>query len=111
MITNHPKRKPEQTLAALDAEIKKIQDEPVNKSEITRAVKQARAVFAYGSENITNQAFWMGYTEIFASYDWFLTYLDQLAQVTPKDVQRVAQQYLQPKTRVVGMYIPKGKES
>ncbi len=110
-ITNHPKRKPGETIKALDAEIKKIQDELVPASEIKRAVKQARAVFAYGSENITNQAFWMGYVEMFSSYDWFTTYLDKLAKVTPKDVQRVAREYLQPKSRVIGTYIPKGAEA
>ena len=111
VITNHPKRKPEETLAAVDAEIQKIQDKPVSTSEITRAVKQARAVFAYSSESITNQAFWMGYAEVFASYDWFDGYLDQLAKVTPKDVQRVAREYLNPTKRVVGTYIPKGAEA
>jgi zinc protease len=111
VILNHPKRQPEETIAAMDAEIKRIQDELVDKKEITRAVKQARAVFAYGSENITNQAFWMGYSEVFATYDWFVTYLDQLARVTPKDVQRVAREYFQPQKRVVGTYIPKGKEA
>ena len=75
------------------------------------AIKQARAIFAYGSENITNQAFWMGYAEMFASYDWFLTYLDKLAEVSPSDVQRVAQQYFQPKSRVIGTYIPVNGES
>ncbi|MFM8369172.1 MAG: insulinase family protein, partial [Chloroflexota bacterium] len=72
-------------------------------------VKQARAVFAYGSENITHQAFWMGYTSMFSDYSWYTTYLDKLAKVTPKDVQRVAQVYFQPNKRVVGNYIPKGK--
>ena len=66
----------------------------ISKAEITRAVKQASAVFAYGSENITHQAFWMGYVEMFSSYEWFTTYLDKLAKVTPKDVQRVARKYL-----------------
>jgi zinc protease len=111
VITTHPKHTPEESLAVLDDEIKKIQDELVSKSEITRAVKQARAVFAYSSENITNQAFWMGYAEVFASYDWFLNYLDNLAKVTPKDVQRVAREYFQPNKRVIGTYIPKGVES
>lgn len=107
-IINHPKRKPEETIKALDAEINKIQDVLVSSTEIKRAVKQARAVFAYGSENITNQAFWMGYAEMFSSYDWFTTYLEKLSKVTPKDVQRVAREHLQPKSRVIGMYIPKG---
>jgi zinc protease len=107
-VTVHPKRKPEEVLAALDSEIQKIQEKPVLKNEIARAIKQARAVFAYSSENISNQAFWMGYSEMFASYQWFLSYLENLAKVTPKDVQRVANEYLRPQARVVGTYMPLG---
>jgi zinc protease len=109
-ITIHPQRQPEEALSALDDEIKRIQDELVNDGEIARAIKQARAIFAYGSENITNQAFWMGYAEMFADYNWFLTYLDTLTTVTPADVQRVAQQYLLPRSRVIGIYVPSGGE-
>jgi zinc protease len=108
-LTVHPERKPEEALAALDAEIERIQSERILKQEITRAIKQARAIFAYGSENITNQAFWLGYAEMFARYDWFLTYLDKLADVTPKEVQRVAREYLRPQYRIVGTYLPDGK--
>jgi zinc protease len=105
-ITAHPQRKPEEAIAVMDAEIQKLQDTLISKDEITRAVKQARAVFAYGSENITHQAFWMGYVEMFSSYEWFTTYLDKLAKVTPQDVQRVAQEYFQPSKRVIGIYVP-----
>lgn len=111
IITNHPKRKTEKTLAALDTEIQKLQDKRVSKDEITRAVKQARAVFAYGSENITNQAFWMGYAEMFSSYHWFTSHLSNLAKVTPQDVQRVAQKYFQPANRVIGIYTPNSRRS
>ena len=76
------------------------------KEEIARAIKQARAVFAYRAENITNQAFWLGYAEMFANYEWFETYLDKLATVTAKDIQRVANEYFKPQSRVVGTYIP-----
>jgi zinc protease len=110
-LTIHPQRKPEEALFALDDEIKRIQNEPVNEAEVARAIKQARAIFAYGSENITNQSFWMGYSEMFADYNWFLTYLDNLAAVTPAEVQRVAQEYLRPRSRVVGTYIPTGGEA
>ena len=110
-MTIHPQRKPEEALSALDDEIKRIQDEIVSEDEVARAIKQARAIFAYGSENITNQGFWMGYAEMFADYNWFLNYLENLAAVTPTEVQRVAQQYLQPKSRVVGTYIPNGREA
>jgi len=110
VITVHPKRKPEEALATFDSEIKRIQDESTPVAEITRAIKQARALFAYGSENITNQAFWLGHAEMFAVYDWFLTYLDKLAKVTPADLQKAAQKYLRPQNRVVGTYIPTGAE-
>src|SRR5512134_3541947 len=105
-MTVHPRRKPEEALAALDREIQRVKEEKVTKVEITRAIKQARALFAYGSDNITNQAFWLGYTEMFADYNWFLTFLDKLAAVTVKDVQRVANEYFKPQRRVVGTYIP-----
>ncbi|MFZ5818371.1 MAG: M16 family metallopeptidase [Chloroflexota bacterium] len=107
-LTVHPQRKPDEALAALDGEIKRMQDELVSEEEVARAIKQARAIFAYGSESITNQGFWLGYANMFADYNWFLTYLDQLAAVTPADVQRAAQQYFQPKARVVGVYLPNG---
>jgi zinc protease len=73
-------------------------------------MKQASALFAYGSESITNQAFWMGYSEMFSTYDWFTSYLDNLDKVTPEDVQRVAQRYLRPQNRVLGIYIPQDSE-
>ena len=76
--------------------------------ELSRAMKQARALFAYGSESITNQGFWMGFAEMFDSYDWFLTYLDNLARITPEEVQRVARTYLHPRNRVLGVYLPSG---
>jgi len=109
-ITVHPDRKPEQVLSAFDAEVKRIQDEPVPAEEIARAIKQARALFAYHSENITSQAAWLGHAEMFANYDWFLTYLDKLAKVSPADIQTAAQKYLRPQNRVVGTYIPNGAE-
>jgi zinc protease len=105
-ITVHPRRRPEEALAALDREIQLVQAEKVSREEIRRAIKQARALFAYGSDNITNQAFWLGYAEMFADYNWFETYLDRLATVTVKDVQRVANEYFRPQNRVVGTYIP-----
>ncbi len=105
-MTIHPKRAPEQALAALDKEIQRVKDEKVSKEEIKRAMKQARAIFAYGSENITNQASWLGYAEMFADYNWFETYLEKLSTVTAKDIQRVANEYFKPQSRVVGTYVP-----
>jgi zinc protease len=95
-------------LRGMDREIERLQEEPIEADELGKAVKQARALFAYGSESITNQAFWLGYSEMFADYGWFQGYLRRLARVTPADVQRVARTYLRPSCRVVGTYLPSG---
>lgn len=107
-ITVRPDRTVEDVLTAFEDEIKRLQDQPVTEAEIARAIKQARALFAYGSENITNQAFWLGYAEMFATYDWFTGYVEHLEKITPEDVQRIAQTYLHPSNRVIGTYIPTG---
>jgi zinc protease len=108
--TVHPQRTPEEVITAIDDEIKRAQDAPPNQDALARAVKQARALFAYGSESITNQGFWLGFTEMFASFDWFENYLDNLAAVTPADVQQIAQTYLRPQKRVLGTYLPTNGE-
>ena len=109
-ITVHPNRKSEEVLSALDDEINRTMDEIIKEEEIIRAIKQARALFAYHSENITSQAAWLGHAEMFSNYDWFLTYLDKLSRVTPADVQKIAQKYLHEQNRIVGTYIPKRAE-
>ena len=110
-ITIHPKSHPEESLKVFDEEIKNLQVNLIAEAEISRAIKQARAIFAYSSENITHQAAWLGFSEMFSDYHWFVSYLDNLAKVTPNDIQRVAQNWLQPQQRLVGTYIPNGKAS
>ena len=110
-ITVRPDRKWDEVLAAVDSEIKRLLDTPVTRAEIDRAVKQARALFAYGSENITNQAFWLGYSEMFANYDWFLNYVDRLNIVTPEIMLDTAQRLLPSLRRVTGVYLPEGGEA
>ena len=101
-----PERTIEEVLLTIEAEINRLQESPPPVEEVSRAVKQARALFAYGTESITNQGFWMGFSEMFANYDWFLTYLDALEKVTPEDVQQAAQSYLRLQNRTMGVYMP-----
>jgi zinc protease len=107
-LTIHPQSSPAEAAQAMDAEIQRLQDDPPPTAELARAVKQARALFAYGSESISNQAFWLGFSEMFATYHWFTQYLERLAEITPADVQRVAQAYLRPQQRTLGVYLPAG---
>ena len=104
LVVLHPDKTPEELLRALDEQIETLQDTPVPVSEIERAIKQAKALFAYNSESITNQAFWLGYAPMFAGYDWFINYISALEQTTPLDLQEAARHYLNPSRRVVGIY-------
>jgi len=99
-------RKVEAVEAALLTELQRISDEPITEEELATAIKQSKAQFAFSSESVTNQGFWLGFSEIVASYDWFSNYLDNLSRVTREDVQRVAQAYLSAKNRTVGHYLP-----
>lgn len=99
-------RSPIEVEAALQAELDRVMQSAIDQAELAKAIKQAKAIFAYGSESITNQAFWLGYAQMFSSYAWFQTYLDRLSAVTPADVQRVAHTLLARTNRVVGYYLP-----
>jgi zinc protease len=105
-ITVRPDRTPEQALAVLDQEMARICEAPIDEDELSKAIKQARALFAYSSESITNQGFWLGFTEMFADGSWYESYLDRLAEVTPKMAWEIAQKYLVDSNRVVGFYRP-----
>lgn len=104
--TVHPRKTSDEVLKALDGELDKIREELIKPEEVARAAKQARAQFVFGAENITNQAFWLGYAEMFAQYGWFEHYVEHLSAVTPEEVLRVAQTWLRPDHRVEGIYIP-----
>ena len=80
--------------------------EPISEEELQTAIKQAQAQFAYSSESVTNQGFWLGYASVVADTDWFDSFLDNLSAVTANEVARVASSYLSPRNRTVGRYMP-----
>ncbi len=99
-----PGRRIEDAEVAIQAEVERLQESLVSEEELEKARRQARALFAFASESITNQAFWLGYSEIFADYSWVMRYLDKIEAVTAEDLQRVAQSYLLPRNRTTGWY-------
>jgi zinc protease len=106
----HPNSSAQAVIDAAQEEIEKLHATAPSPEELRRAVKQARALFAYGSESVTNQGFWLGFAELVSNYEWFTNFLEKLGAVTPEDIQRVAQAYLRPQVRVVGVYEPEGLE-
>ncbi len=107
-VTLRPDSDLDRVRTVLDEEIDAVLQQPISAPEVAKAIKQARALFAYGSESITNQGLWLGFSEMFADYHWFESYLDRLEQVTPEAMVEVAQRRLVPSNRVVGTYQPNG---
>ncbi len=92
---------------AIWREIESVQRQGVAPAELEKAIKQTRAQFAYSSESVTYEAYWLGFSQVVATLGWLDTWSDQLRAVTAADVQRVAQQYLTPDRQTIGHYIPK----
>ena len=91
---------------AIWAEIERMQEEPVTAEELDKAIKQTKAQFAFSSESVTNQAYWLGFSEMIADSDWFDGWLVNLEAVTAEDIQRVAQTWFSRNKQTVGWYLP-----
>jgi zinc protease len=91
---------------ALDSEMERIVQEPISEDELATAIKQAKAQFAYSSESVTNQGYWLGYSSIVADTEWFESFLEKLTAVSIEDVSRAASTCLQRRNRTVGHYVP-----
>ena len=91
---------------ALDALLDDLSENPITQAELAKAKKQARAAYAYATENATGQARWLGYAEMLGDYTLFTNFVDKLEAVTLSDVQAVVQKYLVHSNRTVGRFIP-----
>lgn len=101
----------EEVEAAIIAELERAASGDISEYEFEKAKKQAKALFAYDSESVSSQGFWLGFAETLVDdYTWFDGYLDKLMAVSLDDVKRVAAQVFSPDYRVVGWFVPKTEE-
>lgn len=97
---------------AINAEIDRIAAGEIENEEFEKARKQAKALFAYDSESVSSQGFWLGYAEtLVGDYAWFDAFLDKLMNVTLDDVKRVAADVFRQNHRTVGWYVPTGNNT
>ncbi len=82
-----------------------LQTDGVTAAELKKAIQQTKAQFAFSNESATARAYWLGVSEIVAGAGWLDDWLEKLAAVTPEDVQRVANIYLQPTRQTTGWYL------
>ncbi|MDR5709279.1 MAG: pitrilysin family protein [Armatimonadota bacterium] len=105
-VTAQPGVQPEVLESAVEAELAQLREEPPSEEELRRAIKQLRAQLAYGADDASGRALWLGFVQMLGLETWFADLPERLERVTPEEVQRVARTYLVKKTRTVGWYLP-----
>lgn len=84
-----------------------LRQQGVTPAEVDRAKTQLQAWLILNNQDITSQANQLGYSQtIVGDYRYSDRNLAAIAQVTPADVQRVAQTYLAPGRQTLGFFNP-----
>lgn len=95
-----------QVEAALDAEVKRLQTEPVGEKELQKAKNQAVAGFYMRLDSLFYRGMLLGKLETVAKWTLIKDFVPKIMQVTAEDVRRVAQKYLVAENRNVGILSP-----
>ena len=106
LVTLREGRQPAEAEAVLLEEFARLQADGISEVELQRARKQSRAAFAYSTESVTEQAYWLAQSFILGDVNWFDSYAERLMRVTAEDVLDVARRYLVSQQRVVGVLQP-----
>jgi zinc protease len=101
-----PGKKVEEVEKALEEEMERLQKEPVGQRELEKVKNQLESSFIYSQDSLFFQAMLLARYEIALNWKAIDHYPPQIQRVTPKDIQRVARQYLIPENRTVGILIP-----
>lgn len=102
-------KKPEDAEKALLAEIKKMQDAPVSRAELDKAINQIVTAQLRERETTNGKALALGAAGAIGDPNRVNTDLSRLQAVTAADVQRVMKQYLTTENRLVLYYLDAGK--
>lgn len=103
-----PTADPNQVEAVVERELARVREEPVPEDELARAVRQLRAQFAQAHEQVTSLGYFLGMLRTVAPERDPDSLLDELEDVTPDELLRVANTYLSPERCTVGWLEPTG---
>jgi len=96
-------------LAALDSEIKKLDDPTYFDPDELKAVEAHRAVTsAFGREQASAFAHTLGFWWSVASLEYYMGYVDNMAHQTTADLRAYADKYIVGKPRITGVLISPG---
>ena len=90
--------------------IHRIQEKGVSSQELAIAKEQVRAGYVFDHQHSSSIAWSQAMDEAFTgNYKFSQKYVDEIAKVTPKDIQRVAKAYLRDGALCVSVLKPKGE--
>jgi zinc protease len=101
-----PGKDPAQLEAALQAEIEKLQAEPVSLRELEKAKNQLEASFIFGQDSVFFQGMLLARYEFVSTWEDIGKYIPAIRAVSAEDVQRVARKYFLNRNRTVGLLLP-----
>ncbi len=101
-----PGKTAEEVEKALGAEIERVKREPVSDQELEKAKNQNEADFVMGQDSVFNLGRTVITMDLSTTWKDFYRYIPEIRAVTAADVQRVAQKYLVPDQRTVGILDP-----
>ena len=91
---------------ALDRELERLRREPAGERELEKAKNQLEAAFIMGRDSLFFQAMLLARYEIALDWRRIDDYLPSIRKITPKDIARVAKEYLIPDNRTLGILMP-----
>jgi zinc protease len=95
-----------EAMAALEAEIEKLDDPGYFTADELEAVKAQRAVeTAFGIERTSGLTHTIGFWWAVADLEYFMNYVDYMAKQTPADLRAYAARYIVGKPRVAGVLL------
>lgn len=101
-----PKTTVAQLEAALEQEVKRLQNEPVGDKELQKVKNQVTAGFYMSMDSLFYRGMLLGRLATVARWTLVKDYIPKIQAVTAEDLQRVARQYLVANNRNVGVLSP-----
>ncbi len=101
-----PDKKTEEVEAAVNLELERLRNEPVEDTELEKAKNQLEANFIFMQDSLFNQGMLLAEYEIAVGWKVIDEYVPSIRRVTAEDVRRVAGLYLVAHNRTSGVIVP-----
>ena len=104
-----PSHKQEDIERTIERQLAHVRDETLTREQIESVKKEIQEELVFDLETTEDAAHQMAFFEGIDAFPILQNLPELISKITPDDVKRVAQKYLQPYQRTVGWYLTNGK--